>query len=84
MEQEGRSKVTMFDDDTKPVRELTAALQKSTTGYWNGRWNSTNSYRNVGEGDFYIWNMLFIYEYAIEEQNLGILTGLEKYNFNGN
>lgn len=28
MEQEGRSKVTMSDDDTKLVRELTAEFQK--------------------------------------------------------
>jgi len=50
MEQEGRSMVVMYDDDTKPVRELTEALQKWTTGYQNGRWNSTKSNRNVGRG----------------------------------
>lgn len=33
MELEGRSKVTVPDEDTEPVIELTAALQKSTTGY---------------------------------------------------
>lgn len=37
MEQEGRSKVTVSDEDTEPLIELTAALQKSTTGYGNGR-----------------------------------------------
>lgn len=36
-ETEGRSKVTVSDEDTEPLIELTAALQKSTTGYGNGR-----------------------------------------------
>lgn len=51
--------------------EMADEIQQTATEMW-------------GKGDFYIWNMLFIYESAIEEQDLGILTGLEKYNFNGN
>lgn len=56
MEQEGRSKVTMSDDDTKLVRELTAEFQKWTTGYWNGTWNSTKRNRNVMEKYNFISN----------------------------